>query len=67
MVFFIFGQENVDAAVMDTGVGEITVAVIPKRFITCIYGGCCTADDVCQLPDADVLDKTMSIRLEEVI
>ena len=67
MVILIFGQENIDAAVMDTGIGEIAVSVIPERFITCIYGGCRTADDVCQLSDADVLDKTMSVRLEEVV
>lgn len=67
MVIFIFGQENIYVAVMDAGVGEITVTVILKHFVACVYGGGCTADDVCQFPDADVLDKSMSVRLEEVV
>ncbi len=50
MVIFIFGQENIYAAVMDAGVGEITVTVILKHFVACVYGGGCTADDVCQVP-----------------
>lgn len=67
MVILIFGQIDIDMIVVQSGITDITVIIICQCPVACVYGGNGTAYSISQGFYADIFDKTVSVRLKEMV